>query len=80
MKTDYSIIRLARNKTKRQHEIYLYEAEINMLKELKCGTVSEIVHAITASFLRKIGKDMKFLKDCDLLKIKEIHNAITYNK
>jgi hypothetical protein len=80
MKIDCSEIRMARNRIKRQHEIYLYEAEINMLKSLECGSVSEIVHAIVASFLRKIGKDMKFLKSYDLLKIKEIYNAITYNK
>jgi hypothetical protein len=45
-----------------------------------CGSVSEVVHALVASFLRKIGKDVSFLKERDVLKIKEIHSAITTNR
>lgn len=76
-KINCSEILLARNKIKIQHEIYLYEAEINMIKCLECGSVSEVVHALVASFLRKIGKDVRFLKKKDLLKIKQIHSAIS---
>jgi len=48
-----------------------------MLSGFAGGTVSDNVHAITASFLRKIGKQMNFLKERDLNRINEIHRAIT---
>ena len=71
---------LARNRTRMQHKVYLYEAEINMLDGFADGTVSDNVHAIVASFLRKIGKRMDFLKERDLNRIKALHRAITDNK
>jgi hypothetical protein len=68
---------IARNRTRRQHKVYLYEAEMNMLS--KFGSVSDTVHAIVAAFLKKTGHDMSFLKERDHNKIKEIRRAIKYN-
>ena len=73
-------ILFARNRTRKQHKVYLYEAEINMLDGFAGGTVSDNVHAIVASFLRKIGKRLAFLKARDLNRIKELHRAIIDNK
>lgn len=72
-----SDILIARNRTKRQHKVYLYEAEISMLDGMAGGTVSENVHAIVASFLRKIGKKTDFLKETDINQINNIRRAIT---
>jgi hypothetical protein len=55
----------------------LYEAEINMLDGMAGGTVSDNAHAIIASFLRRVGKKMDFLKDRDINRINEIRRAIT---
>jgi hypothetical protein len=75
-KKNYNEILLARNRTKKQHKVYLYEAEISMLSDLADGSVSENVHAIIASFLRKIGKQMDFLKEEDIKQINAIRRAI----
>jgi hypothetical protein len=77
---DCSEILMARNRTRKQHKVYLYEAEINMLEGFAGGTVSDNVHAIVAFFLRKIGKQMDFLKSRDFNRINALHRAITYNK
>ena len=77
MKTDCSKILMARNRVRVQHKIYLYDAEINMLRGLSGGTVSENVHAIVAAFLARIGKQLDFLKPCDINQINEIRRAIT---
>jgi hypothetical protein len=45
---DCGKILLARNRTRKQHKVYLYEAEITMLGGLAGGTVSDNVHAIVA--------------------------------
>jgi hypothetical protein len=78
-------IYLSRNRTKKQHEVYLYEAEINMLQTIADKTsgrksVSKIVHAIVADFLMKNKRSLEFLTDLDSLEIKDLDNAITYNK
>ena len=73
-------ILMARNRVKKQHKVYLYEAEINMLDGLAGGSVSENVHAIIASFLRKTGHVMDFLKETDTMQINRIRRAITYNQ
>lgn len=65
---------------RKQHKVYLYEAEINMLNGFAGGTVSDNVHAIIAAFLSRVGKDMSFLKDRDKNRIKEIRRAITEYK
>lgn len=75
--TDHDKILLARNRTRKQHKVYLYEAEINMLDGLAGGTVSDNAHAIIASFLSKIGKQMNFLKYRDINRINALHMAIT---
>jgi hypothetical protein len=77
-------IYLARNRNKKQKIIYLYEAEINMLKEIANKTsgrksVSKIIHAIISEYLIKNGKIMNFLKDKDINEIKELDKYITYN-
>lgn len=79
MTVNHQEILLARNRTRKQHKVYLYEAEINMLNGFAGGTVSDNVHAIVASFLRKIGKKMSFLKERDINRINEIRRAITSN-
>jgi hypothetical protein len=76
MKTNCSEILLARNRTKKQHKVYLYEAEINMLNDFAGGSVSENVHAIIAAFLKQTGHIMSFLKEKDHLQINNIHRAI----
>lgn len=76
-KPDHENILIARNRVRIQHKIYLYEAEINMLNGFAGGTVSDNVHAIIASFLKRIGKKMDFLKERDISRIKEIRRAIT---
>ena len=78
-------IHLSRNRFKKQHEIYFYETEINLLqtianKTLGRKSVSKIVHAIVADFLLKNGKSLNFLTDTDNKEIKDLHNAITYNQ
>jgi hypothetical protein len=70
-------IYLARNRTKRQHKIYLHEATINMLNGFAGGTVSENVNAIVCAFLQKIGKQMNYLDDQTLRQINEIRRALT---
>jgi hypothetical protein len=75
--TDHTAIKMARNRVRIQHKVYLYEAEINMLDGFAGGTVSDNTHAIVASFLRKTGKKMDFLKKRDLNRINELHRAIT---
>jgi hypothetical protein len=75
--TDHTAIKMARNRVRIQHKVYLYEAEINILYGFAGGTVSDNVHAIVASFLRKIGKKMDFLKERDINRINEIRRAIT---
>ena len=77
MKTDCSKILAARNRVKVPHKVYLYEAEVNLLSGLAGGTVSENVHAIIASFLRRIGKQLDFLKPCDIKQINEIRRVLT---
>ena len=79
-----SKIYLSRNKTKKQHEVYLYEAEINILQTIVDKTsgrksVSKIIHAIVADFLIRNKRTLEFLTDLDKIEIKELHNAITYN-
>jgi hypothetical protein len=69
-------ILLARNRVKKQHKVYLYEAEIGMLDGMAGGSVSENVHAIVASFLRRIGKQMDYLKEEDIKQINNIRRAI----
>jgi hypothetical protein len=78
-------IHLSRNRFKKQHEIYFYEAEINLLqtianKTLGRKSVSKVVHVIVADFLLKNGKILNFLTDTDNKEIKDLHNAITCNK
>lgn len=68
---------IARNRSKKQHKVYLCEAEIDMIKDLSCGTVSKTIHAIVAAFLSRIGNDMSFLKRCDHIQINNIRRAIT---
>jgi hypothetical protein len=74
---DCSKILLARNRTRKQHKVYLYEAEITMLDGLAGETISDNVHAIVASFLIKTGHEMKFLKWRDHNRINELRRAIT---
>lgn len=68
---------LARNRTRIPHKIYLYEAEIVFLGEIVPGTVSDNAHAIIASFFRRIGKQMYFLKERDINKINDIRRAVS---
>ena len=75
MNTDQ--ILYARNRTRIPHKVYLYEAEINMLRAY--GSISDTAHAIIAAFLRQTKHDMSFLKERDVNKIKDIHRAVTYN-
>ena len=72
-----NIVLLARNKNKKQHKIYIYEAMINMLNGFAERSVSENICAIVAAFLEKTNHDMSFLKDKDRLRINKICRAIT---
>jgi hypothetical protein len=77
MKTDFTEILLARNRTKRQRKIFVYEAMANMLEGFAGHSVSENIFGIVAAFLQQTGHKMDFLKDSDRLIIKEIRRAIT---
>ena len=69
----------ARNHTKRQYKVYLYEAQAAMLKSLGC-TRSEAVFGITAAFLGRIGKRIDLvLTPADRLIIHKIRRAIADN-
>ena len=73
----YAQIVLARNRTWRQHKVYLYEAEINMLRSMGCGSVSDTVHGIVAAFLERTEHVVDFLKPRDRLIIQNLRRAIT---
>jgi hypothetical protein len=73
-------ILLARNKTKQQHKVYIYEAMCNMLEGFAGHTISENIFALTAAFLEKTGHKLDFLKDSDRLIINDLRRAITYNR
>jgi hypothetical protein len=72
-----SEILLSRNKSKRQHKVYIYEAMCNMLSGFAGHTISENIFALTASFLERTGHKMDFLKSSDRLIINDIRRAIT---
>jgi hypothetical protein len=80
MKTDNKKILLARNRTKQQHKVYVYEAMKNMLDGFAGHSISENLFAISAAFLQQTGKCMGFLTYNDHLLIKEIRRAITLNE
>ena len=77
MITDHTEILLARNRTKRQHKVYIYEAMANMLDGFAGNSISENICMIVAAFLQQCGKNMDFLKSYDHLKIQGIRRAIT---
>ena len=77
-KIDLNDVLIARNRTRVQHKVYLYEAMINMLK--KYGSVSDSIMAICACYLERSGCDVSFLKERDRLKMKEMHRAISHNQ
>jgi len=77
VKTDYNHILAARNRTKKQHKVYLHEATCNMLRGFAGGTISENICAIVNAFLEKTGRDMSFLDKSTLNQIKNIRRAIS---
>lgn len=77
VKTDHKEILIARNRTKRQHKVYIYGAMKNILDGFAGHSVSENLFAISAAFLQRIGKQVDFLNEHDQLLIKEIRRAIT---
>jgi protein-arginine kinase len=77
MKTDHKEILMSRNRTKRQHKVYVYEAMKNMLDGFAGHSVSENLFAISAAFLQQTGKCVDFLNEHDHLLIKEIRRAMT---
>jgi len=77
MSTDNEQVLIARNRTRKQHKAYFYEAEINMLDGFAGGSVSDNAHAIIAAFFQRCGKHMPYLKERDHNRIKEIRRAIT---
>lgn len=80
MQTDYNKILVARNRTKKVHKVYTYEAIKNMLDGYAGNTISENMFGIVAAYLQQTGHDMSFLKDKDLLIINKIRRVMTYNK
>ena len=81
MSSEFDRIYLARNRVKKPHKVYLYEAEINMLRGLSHFlpnkvSVSDTVHAIVALTLVRAGKDFSYLKDKDKSKIKALCRAL----
>jgi hypothetical protein len=68
---------IARNKTKLQRKVFVYEAMVNMLDGFAGHSVSENIFGIVAAFLKQTGHNMDFLKESDTLIIKEIRRAIT---
>lgn len=83
--TDHDAIYLARNKTRRQYKIYLYEAEAEMLRTLSMLTDgkqsrSDIMHIILSCFLEQKGFATDYLKTGDRLKMRQLRRAISQLK
>lgn len=77
---DFKTVLRARNRTKRQHKIYIYEAMKNMLDGYGGNSVSENCFGIVAAFLERTGHKMDFLTEKDRLIINKLRRAITSNK
>ena len=79
----YNIL-VARNRTRRQHKVYLYEAQKSMLKDIsKClpkASVSDVLCIMSLCFLEQTGHDMSWVPDRDLFKMKELRRAIATKK
>lgn len=71
---------MARNRTKKVHKVYTYEAIKNILDGYAGNTVSENMFAITAAFLLQTGHKLEFLTIKDMALINNIRRAITDNK
>ena len=75
-----SEILIARNRTKKQVKVFMYEAVGNMLEGLAGQTRSENIFGLCCAFLEKTGHKLDFLKPCDKLIINNLRRAITTNK
>lgn len=73
-------ILLARNRTKKVHKVYTYEAIKNILDGYAGNTTSENMFAITAAFLLQTGHKLDFLTARDMGLINNIRRAISHNK
>jgi hypothetical protein len=70
----------ARNRNKKQYKVFLREATASLLSAVGGNAElsrSEVLDALANSFLRKIGKDVSFLHEQDLLNINKLKRAIT---
>jgi hypothetical protein len=72
-------ILLARNRTKRRCNDFMYEAMRTMMRTPN-HTASEFAFACSAMALKAMGKDLSFLNEDDLLIIKKIRVCITRKK
>jgi hypothetical protein len=77
MKTDFKGVLLARNRHKKQHKAYMYEAQIDLLKGIGGNTASENVFALVSMLLKKLGKQQDFLTEKDTLIINNLRRAIS---
>jgi hypothetical protein len=75
--TDCSEVLLARNRTKRQVKVFMYEAIGNMLEGMAGQTRSENVFGLCCAFLERTGHKLDFLKPSDRLIIKNLRGAIS---
>lgn len=80
MIADYGEILIARNRTKRQIKVFVYEAIGNMLEGIAGQTRSENIFGLCCAFLEKTGHKLDYLKDSDRLIIKNLRRAITTSK
>lgn len=78
MSTDCAEILFARNRTKRQMKVFMYEAIGNMLEGLSGQTRSENVFGLCCAFLEKTGHKLDFLKPSDRLIIKNLRRAVSH--
>lgn len=74
---DSKEILVARNRFRKAHKVFMYEAELNLLSGLGVGSISDTIHAIVSDYLIKIGKKLPYLKERDIKKIMALRKAIT---
>lgn len=76
----YSEILLARNKTKKRVNVYLYEGMMNIMRTTGCSA-SEFVFACSAMAIEAMNKEkLPFITGKDRLILNKIRVCISHNK
>ena len=89
IKTDFEKVYYTRNRTKRQHQVYVHEAEYSVAtaeadRIMRKGSGSLFFWAAGCVVLGMLGHEFSYMSEKDRLCIsllrKEIDKRITYNK